>query len=65
MIDGNILPKKNTAIVADASRMYNIDETFVKFSDSKGFVLTCEKRGERQHCFSQLSGTSDKGGIHQ
>ena len=43
--------------------MYNIDETFVKFSDSKGFVLTCEKRGEKQHCFSQLSGTSDKGGV--
>ena len=43
--------------------MYNIDETFVKFSDSKGFVLTCEKRGEKQHCFSQLSGMSDKGGV--
>ena len=30
--------KSLTDIIHDSSRMYNIDETFVKFSDSKGFV---------------------------
>ena len=52
-----------TDIIADASRMFNIDETFVKFSDTKGYVLTCEKPGERKHCFKQQSGVGDKGGI--
>ena len=32
--------KNLTDILEDSSRMYNIYETFVKFSDSKGFVLT-------------------------
>ena len=52
-----------TDIVADASRMYNIDETFIKFSDNKGYVLTCEKPGERLHCFKEQCGVGDKGGI--
>ena len=37
--------KDLTDIVADASRMFNIDETFIKYSDPKGVVLTCEKPG--------------------
>ena len=44
MIDWQYFSDKDlTDIIQDSSRMYNIDETFAKFSDSKGFVLTCEK----------------------
>ena len=33
--------KNLTDVIADPKRMYNIDETFVKFTDNKGLVLTC------------------------
>ena len=55
--------KNLTDIIADPTRVFNIDETFVKFTDCKGNVLTSEKPGERKHCFRQNSGVSDKGGV--
>ena len=41
--------KNLSDVIADPKRMYNIDETFVKFTDNKGFVLTCEKPGKKKN----------------
>ena len=55
--------KNLSDVIADPKRMYNIDETFVKFTDNKGLVLTSEKPGEKNNCFRQNSGVTDKGGV--
>ena len=47
----------------DPTRMFNIDETFINCSDNKVQVLTCEKPGTRQHCFTQNAGVNDKSGV--
>ena len=55
--------KKLTDVLHDTRRMFNMDETFIQRSDNKLQVLTCEIPGIRQHCFTQNSGASNKGGV--
>ena len=43
--------------------MFNINETFINCSDNKVQILTCEKTGIRQHCFTQNAGVNDKSGV--
>ena len=45
------IDKNLTDIIADPIRMFSLDETFVKSSDTKTYVLACEKQGEKKTFF--------------
>ena len=45
------IDKNLTDIIADPTRMFSLDETFVKFSDTKSYVLACAKQGEKKTFF--------------